>query len=146
MIHTQIAPTEQADRLAIRELADAYAHCADFNGQSTVALYGDRATGESYCIAHHLFTQGGERKLNGRMASVRRPVRQGRRRLALRRAQPLCRLDRDPAFASLAARPCSVWILEGRGTGRDRTRFDAAQRDNGGSGGEACRAVHEEHG
>src|SRR5918996_1498933 len=27
--HTQIAPTEQADRLAIRELVDAYAHCAD---------------------------------------------------------------------------------------------------------------------
>ena len=48
MIHTQIAPSEQADRLAIRELVDAYAHCADFNGQSTVALEGDRATGESY--------------------------------------------------------------------------------------------------
>jgi ketosteroid isomerase-like protein len=108
--------TEQADRLAIRELVDAYAHCADrrdaegqkslftedthfvvymegqgseptqvldgrealtpafedlnryeatmdFNGQSTVALDGDRATGESYCIAHHLFSEDGERKL-----------------------------------------------------------------------------------
>jgi SnoaL-like domain len=33
------------------------------NGQSTVELDGDRATGESYCIAHHLFTDGGERKL-----------------------------------------------------------------------------------
>jgi SnoaL-like domain len=112
----EITPTEQADRLAIRELVDAYAHCADrrdaegqkslftestqfvvfmdgqgsepsqvldgrealtpvfddlnryqatmhFNGQSTVELDGDRATGESYCIAHHLFTDGGERKL-----------------------------------------------------------------------------------
>jgi len=112
----EITPTEQADRLAIRELVDAYAHCADrrdaegqkslftedthfvvymngqgsdptqvldgrealtpvfddlnryqatmhFNGQSTVALRGDRATGESYCIAHHLFTDDGERKL-----------------------------------------------------------------------------------
>jgi hypothetical protein len=111
-----IAPAEQADRLAIRELVDAYAHCADrrdaegqkslftgdtqfvvymdgegteptqelsgrealtpvfealnnyqatmhFNGQSTITLDGDRATGESYCIAHHLFTEGGERKL-----------------------------------------------------------------------------------
>ncbi len=109
-------PTEMADRLAIRELVDAYAHCADrrdaegqkalftedthfvvymegqgseptqildgrealmpvfadlnryqatmhFNGQSTVTLDGARATGESYCIAHHLFTEGGERKL-----------------------------------------------------------------------------------
>jgi SnoaL-like domain len=116
MIHTEISPAEQADRLAIRELVDAYAHCADrrlaeeqkalfsqdthfvvymngqgseptqvidgrdgltpvfqdlnryeatqhFNGQSTIELDGDRATGESYCIAHHLFTADGERKL-----------------------------------------------------------------------------------
>jgi hypothetical protein len=113
---TEITPTEAADRLAIRELFDAYAHCADrrdaegqkslftgdthfvvymegegseptqelngrealtpvfddlnrydatthFNGQSTVTLNGDRATGESYCLAHHLFTEDGERKL-----------------------------------------------------------------------------------
>jgi ketosteroid isomerase-like protein len=108
---------ETADRLAIRELFDAYAHCADrrdakgqmalftedirfvvymdgkaaeptqelhgrdalapvfdnlntyvatthFNGQSTVVLDGDRATGESYCLAHHLSVdQNGERTL-----------------------------------------------------------------------------------
>ena len=112
----EITPTEVADRLAIRELIDAYAHCADrrdaegqkalftedthfvvymegegteptqelngrealapvfddlnryeatthFNGQSTVGLNGDRATGESYCLAHHLFNEGGERRL-----------------------------------------------------------------------------------
>jgi ketosteroid isomerase-like protein len=116
MIHSDITATELADRLAIRELVDAYAHCADrrdaegqkslfaedtrfvvymagqgsaptqvldgrealtpvfndlnryqatmhFNGQSTITLDGDRATGESYCIAHHLFTEDGERKL-----------------------------------------------------------------------------------
>jgi hypothetical protein len=116
MIHTEITAGEQADRLAIRELLDAYAHCADtrdaegqkslftedthfvvymdgqgseptqvldgrealtpvfkdlnryqatmhFNGQSTIMLDGDRATGESYCIAHHLYTEGAERKL-----------------------------------------------------------------------------------
>src|SRR5712691_6261304 len=34
-----------------------------FNGQSTIALDGERATGESYCIAHHLFTEDGQRKL-----------------------------------------------------------------------------------
>jgi hypothetical protein len=116
MIHTEVSPTEQADRLAIRELVDAYAHCADrrlaeaqkalftedthfvvymdgqgsepsqvldgrealtpvfddlnryettqhFNGQSTITLDGNQAMGESYCIAHHLFTEEGERKL-----------------------------------------------------------------------------------
>ena len=105
--HTTISPQEAADRLAFRELFDAYAHCADrrdakgqmalftedtrflvfmdakageptqelhgreslapvfealnaytatmhFNGQSTVSLDADAATGESYCIAHHL--------------------------------------------------------------------------------------------
>jgi SnoaL-like domain len=116
MLHTEISGTEAADRLAIRELVDEYAHCADrrlaerqkslftpdthfvvymggqdseptqvidgregltpvfedlnryeatqhFNGQSTIELDGERATGESYCIAHHLFTENGTRKL-----------------------------------------------------------------------------------
>jgi ketosteroid isomerase-like protein len=116
MIRSEITATEQADRLAIRELVDAYAHCADrrdaegqkslfaedtrfvvymagqgteptqvlegrealtpvfndlnryqatmhFNGQSTISLDGDRATAETHCIAHHLFTEDGERKL-----------------------------------------------------------------------------------
>src|ERR1700742_3779365 len=116
MSHAEITAAEQGDRLAIRELVDAYAHCADrrdaegqkslftddthfvvymdgqgtaptqvldgrealtpvfealnayqatmhFNGQSTVELAGDRATGESYCIAHHLFTTDGQRQL-----------------------------------------------------------------------------------
>ena len=114
--HTHLTPSEAADRLAIRELFDAYAHCADrrdaegqkalftvdtrfavymdgerneesyvlqgrealapvfddlnryeatmhFNGQSTVAIDGDRATGESYTIAHHVFTEDGDRKI-----------------------------------------------------------------------------------
>ena len=116
MTDTEITQTELADRVAIRELVDAYAHCADrrdaegqkalftddthfvvymegqaseptqvldgrealtpvfddlnryqatmhFNGQSTVVLDGDRATGDTYCVAHHLFTDGGERKV-----------------------------------------------------------------------------------
>jgi SnoaL-like domain len=114
--HTSISAEEAADRLAIRELVDAYAFCADrrdaegqkalftedthfvvymagegsdatddlhgresltpvfdnlntyeftmhFNGQSTVALDGDRATGETYCLAHHVYSSDGERKL-----------------------------------------------------------------------------------
>jgi SnoaL-like domain len=111
-----ISPEEAADRLAIRELVDAYAYCADtrdadgqkalfttdthfvvymegegsdptddlhgreslspvfenlntyevtmhFNGQSTVTIDGDRATGYTYCIAHHVYSEGGTRKL-----------------------------------------------------------------------------------
>jgi SnoaL-like domain len=107
---------EAADRLAIRDLVDAYAFRADirdaagqkalftddthfvvymagegsdatddlrgresltpvfdnlnvyevtmhFNGQSTVALDGDHATGETYCLAHHVYSDDGERKL-----------------------------------------------------------------------------------
>jgi hypothetical protein len=115
-VHASISPQEAADRLAIRELVDAYAFCADtrdadgqkalftadthfvvymegegsdptddlhgresltpvfenlntyektmhFNGQSTVTLDGDSATGYTYCIAHHVYSQGGARKL-----------------------------------------------------------------------------------
>jgi len=115
-VHTEISPAEAADRLALRELFDAYAHCADrrdaegqkalfaddtvfavymdgqgsepsyvlhgrealtpvfddlnrydatthFNGQSTVTIDGDRATGESYTIAHHVFTEESARKI-----------------------------------------------------------------------------------
>src|ERR1700744_5783178 len=113
---------ESADRLAIRELVDAYAHCADrrdaegqmalftedtsflvfmdakapapsqtitrredlrpvfedlrqyeatthFNGQSTIALNGAAATGESYCLAHHVQNRAGRRSLM--VASIR---------------------------------------------------------------------------
>jgi hypothetical protein len=34
-----------------------------FNGQSTVEVLGDHATGESYCIAHHLSVKDGRRTL-----------------------------------------------------------------------------------
>jgi hypothetical protein len=34
-----------------------------FNGQSTVTLDGNRASGESYTIAHHVFTEDGSRKI-----------------------------------------------------------------------------------
>ena len=115
-VHTELTAAEAADRLALRDVFDAYAHCADrrdaegqkalftedtrfavymdgeaseptyvlegrealtpvfddlnryeatthFNGQSTVTIDGDRATGESYTIAHHLYTEDGARKI-----------------------------------------------------------------------------------
>lgn len=111
-----LSAEEAAARLAIRELVDAYATCADrrdaagqmalfaedtvfrvfmdsksaeptyvlhgrdalapvfadlnqyhatthFNGQSTVRIDGSRATGETYCIAHHLTIKDGKRTL-----------------------------------------------------------------------------------
>jgi hypothetical protein len=108
---------EAADRLAVRELVEAYAHCADrrdakgqmalftesthfvvymnakdqtpsielharealapvfadlnkyaatthFVGQSTIfTLSADRATGEAYCLAHHVTVDGQKRRL-----------------------------------------------------------------------------------
>src|ERR1700704_4412492 len=115
--HVSISPEEAADRVAIRELVEAYAHCADrrdangqmslftadthfvvfmnakdpapsqelhsrealapvfatlnqyaatthFVGQSTIlTLSDDRATGEAYCLAHHVTVDGGIRRL-----------------------------------------------------------------------------------
>jgi hypothetical protein len=121
--HLTISPEEAADRLAIRELVEAYAHCADrrdangqmalftadthfvvymnakdptpsqrlhsrdalapvfadlnkydatthFVGQSTIfTLTADRATGEVYCLAHHITVADGKRRLM--LASLR---------------------------------------------------------------------------
>ena len=127
--HVAISPTEAADRLAIRELIESYAHCADrrdakgqmalfsldthfvvymnakdakpsqelhsrdalasvfadlnqyaatmhFVGQNTIfTLEGDRATGEAYCIAHHLTVNG----VSGLSDAVSQPGHPGRR-------------------------------------------------------------------
>jgi len=121
--HASISPEEAANRLAIRELVEDYAHCADrrdaegqmslftadthfvvfmnakdptpsqelhsrdelapifadldkyhatthFVGQSTVfTLTSDRATGEAYCLAHHITVDSGNRRLM--LASLR---------------------------------------------------------------------------
>ena len=121
--HNRISPEEAADRLAIRELVEAYAHCADsrdgqgqmalftadthfvvymnakdpkpsmdlhardalapvfadlnkydatthFVGQSTIfTLTPDRATGEAYCLAHHVTVDDGKQRLM--LASLR---------------------------------------------------------------------------
>ena len=121
--HVVISPEEAADRLGIRELVEAYAHCADrrdargqmalfttdtrfvvymdarnptptqelhsrealapvfadlnkyyatthFVGQSTIfTLEAGQATGEAYCLAHHVFMKDGKRHLM--LASLR---------------------------------------------------------------------------
>jgi len=121
--HVSISQQEAADRLSIRELIEAYAHCADrrdakgqialftpdshfvvymnakdptpsmdlhsrealapvfadlnqynatthFVGQSTIfTRTSDRATGETYCLAHHVTVDGEKRRLM--LASLR---------------------------------------------------------------------------
>src|SRR6201982_1926517 len=115
--HVSVSPEEATDRIAIRELVEAYAHCADrrdakgqmalftpdthfvvymnakdprrskelhsrealapvsadlsqyaatmhFLGQTTIlTLTRDRATGETYCMPHHLTIDGKNRRL-----------------------------------------------------------------------------------
>jgi SnoaL-like domain len=60
-------PTQELDgREALTSVfndLNQYEATTHFNGQSTIALDGNRATGESYCLAHHLFTDDGKRKL-----------------------------------------------------------------------------------
>ena len=34
-----------------------------FNGQSTIQIKGDTATGETYCLAHHIWKENGQRML-----------------------------------------------------------------------------------
>jgi SnoaL-like domain len=71
------AATEPTEQLHGREsLApvfdnlNSYAATMHFNGQSTVSLDGDRATGESYCLAHHLsVAEDGQRTMM--IASIR---------------------------------------------------------------------------
>ena len=40
-----------------------YEATTHFNGQSTVEIDGNRATGESYTIAHHVYAEDGGRKI-----------------------------------------------------------------------------------
>src|SRR5579864_8308945 len=115
--HVSIPPSEAADRLSIRELVEAYSHCADrrdangqmslftadthfvvfmnakdskptwelrsrdalapvfadlnrydatthFVGQSTIfSLTDEMASGETYCLAHHVTVAEGKRRL-----------------------------------------------------------------------------------
>jgi hypothetical protein len=42
---------------------DNYAVTTHFNGQSTITLDGDQASGETYCLAHHIWTENGHRTL-----------------------------------------------------------------------------------
>jgi hypothetical protein len=51
------------------ENLNAYETATHFNGQSTIVLNGARASGESYCLAHHVSLANGKRSLM--VASIR---------------------------------------------------------------------------
>jgi SnoaL-like domain len=46
-----------------RESLNPYEMTMHFNGQSTLRIEGNRATGETYCMAHHFLNEGGRRKI-----------------------------------------------------------------------------------
>ncbi|WP_250005049.1 nuclear transport factor 2 family protein [Actinoplanes sp. M2I2] len=48
---------------AFESLMTRYAVTTYLNGQSTVAVDGESATGETYCLAHHLYERDGVRTL-----------------------------------------------------------------------------------
>ena len=59
---------EQTDELGkaakpVFDNLNTYEVTMHFNGQSTVALDGDHATGQTYCLAHHVTVDGGKRRL-----------------------------------------------------------------------------------
>ena len=59
-------PTCSQGREALTPVFDdlnRYEATTHFNGQSTVTIDGNRATGESYTIAHHVFSEDGNRKI-----------------------------------------------------------------------------------
>ncbi|MET7750793.1 nuclear transport factor 2 family protein [Micromonospora sp. NPDC005367] len=99
--------TEPAQVLTGREdLAAAfgslrsYDKTTHFNGQSTVTLDGDRATGETYCLAHHLWVEEGQRTLM--VMSIRYHdifVRQGGRWFFAERRLITDWVDRRPSNA-----------------------------------------------
>jgi hypothetical protein len=53
----------RADIATAFGVLSAYEATTHFNGQSTINLDGDRAGGESYCLAHHLHSIDGVRML-----------------------------------------------------------------------------------
>jgi SnoaL-like domain len=61
--------TRRADLAPVFEHLRTYEATTHFNGQSLVSLNGDGATGESYCLAHHVQVADGRRTLM--VASIR---------------------------------------------------------------------------
>ena len=56
-------PRNRQWNLAVFDELKKYEATTHFMGQSTVILDGDRATGETYCIAHHVSASEGKRTL-----------------------------------------------------------------------------------
>ncbi|MFF3705437.1 nuclear transport factor 2 family protein [Streptomyces phaeochromogenes] len=92
-IHTSVTEAEAADRLALRELVEAYAHCADRrDAKGQMALFTEDThfvvCGETYCLAHHP-TEADDGSRTMMVASIRyldtMVKREGKRLFAERR-------------------------------------------------------------
>jgi uncharacterized protein (TIGR02246 family) len=55
--------TGRAELAAAFDALRSYDATTHFNGQHTATVDGDRATGETYCLAYHLWSSGGQRTL-----------------------------------------------------------------------------------
>ena len=55
--------TKNEDLFPVFDNLNTYKATMHFNGQSTVRLNGDKATGITYCMAHHLTIEDSKQKL-----------------------------------------------------------------------------------
>ena len=53
----------RAEMIEAFGVLDQYEATTHFNGQSTIEIDGDTASGESYCLAHHVSAKDGDRQL-----------------------------------------------------------------------------------
>src|SRR6266567_4296078 len=103
--HATISPPEAADRLAIRELIDAYADCADRrDAKGQMALF----TGDRRELLPGPSPQGGPGRAahdDDRVHPLSRRTSQARRPAAVRRTPADGQLDRNPAVRDLTTQP-----------------------------------------
>jgi hypothetical protein len=114
--HLSISPEEAADRLAIRELIDAYADCADrrdvkgqlplFTVDTRFLVFMDAAAAEpTQQLNGRESLAPVFENLNDRVHPLSRRIRQAERSVALLRAQADGQLDRNEAVRDLTTRP-----------------------------------------
>jgi hypothetical protein len=89
-VQTLQGHAELAEAFKVLETYDATTH---FNGQSTITLDDDHATGESYCLAHHIWVEDGPSPAHDHGHPLSRHLHPPGRRMAVRPPRAHHRLD-----------------------------------------------------